>query len=259
MVKPLHAGYAARNGVLAALLAREGFDASAVSLEHRFGYLQVFNDGIGFDPAPLRALGQPLEILTKYGMALKAYPSCGATHTGIEAALALRGDCGEEKIDSVRAAVSEMAFSPLIHVMPETPLEGKFSLHYCVAAALVFGDVNLSTFTQEKVDDPRVRALIPKITMELDELLLDDSEFPTELTVRLASGRELVQMVPLAIGKPERWLSPERLRAKFEDCTTAFDKKSSRATFDSIRQLDRATGLDGVLQGLLEQPRQVSA
>ena len=259
MVKPLHAGYAARNGVLAALLAREGFDASAVSLEHRFGYLQVFNDGIGFDPAPLRALGQPLEILTKYGMALKAYPSCGATHTGIEAALALRGDCGEEKIDSVRAAVSEMAFSPLIHVMPETPLEGKFSLHYCVAAALVFGDVNLSTFTQEKVDDPRVRALIPKITMELDERLRDDSEFPTELTVRLASGRELVQMVPLAIGKPERWLSPERLRAKFEDCTTAFDTKSARATFDSIRQLDRATGLDGVLQGLLEQPRQVSA
>lgn len=258
MVKPLHAGYAARNGVLAALLAREGFDASAESIEHDFGYLHVFNDGIGFDPAPLLALGESLEILTRYGLALKAYPSCGATHTGIEAALALRGDCRDETIESVHAGVSEMAFSPLIHVMPNTPLEGKFSLHYCIAAALVFGEVNLATFTDEKVNDPRVRALIPRISMELEERLRDDGEFPAEVTVRLASGRQLTQFVPLAMGKPERWLSPERLRAKFDDCTAAFDAQSARAIYESLRQLDSAVGVEGLLQGLQAVPRQVS-
>jgi len=136
MVKPLHAGYAARNGVLAALLAREGLIASEVALEHRYGYCNVFNHGIGYDPAPLSAWGEPLEILSEFGLALKPFPSCGATHTGIEAALLLRKEIGGAPIRSVRAGVSEMAFEPLIHVMPNSGLEGKFSLHYCIAAAV---------------------------------------------------------------------------------------------------------------------------
>jgi hypothetical protein len=57
MVKPLHAGLAARAGLQAALLAQAGHDASAVVMEHGYGYLSVFNAGIGHDPAPLLAIG----------------------------------------------------------------------------------------------------------------------------------------------------------------------------------------------------------
>src|SRR2546423_5473388 len=86
MTKPLHAGQAARNGVLAALLAEAGFTASDEAIEHRYGYLGVFNDQLPIDPAPLAAMGQGLEILTEHGLALKPYAACGATHPGIEAA-----------------------------------------------------------------------------------------------------------------------------------------------------------------------------
>ncbi len=251
MVKPLHAGYAARNGVLAVLLAREGFDAAPGALEHRYGYLPVFNDGIGFDAVPLMSLGEGLEILTQHGLALKPFPSCGATHPGIEAALALHAELDGAGIKSVRAGVCEMAFSPLIYVTADTPLEGKFSLHYCVAAALVWGDVSLATFTDAMVQDPRVRALITKISMELDERWRGDGEFSTEIAVETVDGRRLVKHVPLAMGKPERWFTPERLRAKFDDCTSAFPKGLCDGVYDAVRGLDAA----GPAVGLLEKIR----
>ncbi|MEI7782765.1 MAG: MmgE/PrpD family protein [Betaproteobacteria bacterium] len=251
MVKPLHAGYAARNAVLAALLAREDFDAAPQALEHPYGYLSVFNAGIGFDTAPLMALGEDLEILTEHGLALKPYPACGATHPGIEAALSLHPQLAGEGIAQVQAGVCEMAFSPLIYVMPHTPLEGKFSLHYCIAAALVFGEVNLSTFTDAKVADPRVRSLIPKISMKTDERWRDDSEFATEVIVTTETGRRLARHIALAAGKPDRWFSPEQLRAKFDDCTHAFGSAFQHRVFTALRGLDSA---DDVLP-LIEQLR----
>ena len=207
MVKPLHAGFAARNGVTAALLARSGFEAGLDSLDHRYGYLAVFNDGIGYDLAPLLAMGDDLEILTEHGLALKPYPACGATHPGIEAALTVRDEMGSASIASVRAGVCEMALSPLIHVMPDTPLAGKFSLHFCIAAALLEGKVGLDTFTEERITDPRIRELIPRISMEVDERWRDDSEFCTEVTVQTKDGRQYTARVPLAAGKPARWMS----------------------------------------------------
>jgi len=251
MTKPLHAGYAARNGVLAAMLAQEGFDASDTALEHRYGYLSVFNDGIGFDPAPLRSLGEPLEILTEHGLALKPYPSCGATHPGIEAALKLHGAIGGAPIARVRMGVSEMAFSPLIHVMPHTPLEGKFSLHYCVAAALVFGEVNLRSFTDEKINDPRITELIPRISMELDPRLRDDTEFATEATVETTGGDRHVCHIPLALGKPARWFSAKQLRAKFDDCTNMMPPPRRDALYGHLRDLDNAGSLDDLMHALV--------
>jgi len=252
MVKPLHAGLAARNGVLAALLAREGFDASEVAMEHRYGYLQVFNDGVGHDAAPLAALGQDPEILTEHGLALKPYPACGATHPGIEAALALRAEIGEAEIRAVEARVCEMSFAPLIHVMPNSPLEGKFSLHYCLAAALVFGELDLRSFSAGKIADPRVRSLIERTEVKLDERWRDDGEFSTEVVVHTEDGRCLARHVPLAMGKPARWFSEERLRAKFDDCARSLSTSVRAPLWQALRSLDGAPSASALLTALAE-------
>src|SRR5690606_10718937 len=128
----LHAGQAARTGVLAVLLAREGYDAAQDAFGHRFGYLATFAGAEPPRPQALAKPGEQLEILTPYGLALKPNPSCGATHPAIEAASSLSGlfDIGE--IREVRVGVSAMALNPLIHDRPTTPLEGKFSMQYCV-------------------------------------------------------------------------------------------------------------------------------
>jgi 2-methylcitrate dehydratase PrpD len=243
MVKPLHAGLAARNGVMAALLAAEGFDAASGILERQYGYCSTFNDGLPFDLTPLMTPGEPLEILTEYGLALKPYPSCGATHPGIEAALALHADLqpGEE-VTSMRAGVSEMAFKPLIHRMPSTPLEAKFSLHFCLAAALVDGFVDLSTFDDRRVNDVKIRALIDRTTMEADDRVRHDPEFATVVAIETNHGRKLERLIPLAQGKPERWMSDAQLKAKFATCAErSVSRAAADAIFARVRTLDKNT------------------
>ncbi len=251
MVKPLHAGYAARNGVLAALLARAGMDASEASLDHRYGYCNVFNDGLAQQPAALRTWGDPLEILTDYGIALKPYPACGATHPGIEAALILHRAIAGREIGSVRAGVCKMAFAPLIHVLPTAPLEGKFSLHYCIAAALLDGKLDLSTFTPDKIADPRIRALVPKIRMEVEPRFADESEFPTLLEVELADGTRLTHTVELALGKPQRWPERAQVKAKFADCARSMlGAAELDRLFNLVTALDCERPAAGVIDAL---------
>ncbi|MEO8754223.1 MAG: MmgE/PrpD family protein [Casimicrobiaceae bacterium] len=251
MMKPLHAGQAARNGVLAALLAREGFAGSDVALEHEYGFGPVFNAGVPYDFASFAELGRPLEILSEYGLALKMYPSCGATHPGIEAGIALHGEIGNVPLRHIRAGVCEMAFAPLIYTMPNAPLEGKFSLHFCLAAALVEGRVGLTTFTDAKIHDPVLRALVPKITMELEPALRDDTEFATVVSVETERGKRYERTVMLAAGKPERWFTPAQLHDKFADCASrAWPEPASEILFTALRDLDRPTSSTTLLQAL---------
>ena len=111
-----------------------------------------------------------------------------------------------------------MAFQPLIYVEPKSPLQGKFSMHYVVAAALADGAVNLKTFTDEKVADPTIGALLKRVTMEADERVADNSEFGCVLSLKTRDGRSFERSVPLAIGKPDRWFSRDQLETKFKDC-----------------------------------------
>ncbi len=222
MTKPLHAGLAARNGLLAARLAEQGFTAAGDPLGHRFGYLAAFAGGVEPDLAPLGSWGDPLEILTPYGLALKPYPSCGATHPGIEAALRLAEDPGlrPDRIARVRVGVCELAFEPLIYDRPATPLEAKFSMQFCVAAALARRDVRLSTFAPRVLFDPVIQALMEKVTMEADDRVRHDPEFATAVAVTTTGGTTREVLVPLARGKPERWLTPSEIEAKFRDCAS---------------------------------------
>jgi len=242
MVKPLHAGLAARNGLQAVMMAANGLASSTQSLERRYGYFDLFGDTHA-DATCFQDLGKPLEILTEYGLALKPYPACGATHPGIEAALALHEQLAGAPIQSVHAGVCEMAFEPLIYVEPKGALQGKFSLHYCLAAALVDGQVNLATFSDEKIADPRILALIPRIHMEVDERLRHDSEFATRVAVTTRDGRTLEREVPLALGKPDRWMSRAQLKRKFDDCcATALAATRRDSLFDALQSLDHESG-----------------
>lgn len=253
MTKPLHAGQAARNAVLAALLAQEGFTASEESIEHRYGYLNVFNDALPIDPAPLARMGEDLEILTEHGLALKPYAACGATHPGIEAAERLHERLKGRAIRSVRAGVCEMAFAPLIHVMPATTLEGKFSLHFCLAAALLYGPVTLRTFCEERVNDPAIRDLIRKTRMELEPRWKDDGEFATEVSVETSDGESIVEFVGLAQGKPARWFNKDRLRAKFGDCAgVAMTPEAVEAAWTALESLDTQKPLQELLSALAD-------
>jgi 2-methylcitrate dehydratase PrpD len=253
MTKPLHAGYAARNGVLAATLAREGFTAASDALLHRVGFVNTFNQTGGIDASQLERWGETLEIVTDFGVALKLFPSCAATHPAIEAALTIHRQLKDpvREIASVRVGACEIAFEPLIHREAKTPLQGKFSMHYCVSSALLDGTVRLSTFTDEKVARKEIHDLIAKTEMEVDDRVRHDKEFAAVVTVRTTDGRTLEELVHLAPGKPCRWFTPEQMHEKFMDCHAASGLDlDAEALFRTLQGLDGNAPFASVLQVL---------
>jgi 2-methylcitrate dehydratase PrpD len=220
MTKPFHAGHAARSGVLAALLAREGWTASAQALEGPQGYFQVLGAG-ALALERLETLGDPWKILTT-GVAVKPYPSCACTHSIIDGALELHRTRGIRAGDVAEVTVSVSAPVPriLIHSNPRTGLEAKFSGEYAAAAALVLGRVGIGTFTDESVMDPAVRRLMERVRVVVDPEMPTDGERQmwSRVTVRLADGGQ-AEIGPRPVpGHPTHPMTPGALREKFEEC-----------------------------------------
>src|SRR5437867_5577852 len=90
MTKPYHAGHAARSGLLAPQLAREGLTPSETALGGRQGYVAAFGGTGRLEPA-LDALGRTWQLLAS-GIAVKPYPSCALTHSAIDALIELRAE-----------------------------------------------------------------------------------------------------------------------------------------------------------------------
>ncbi|MDO8613485.1 MAG: MmgE/PrpD family protein, partial [Dehalococcoidia bacterium] len=114
MTKPLHAGWAARGGVVAAQLAARGFSADAEAIEGPSGFLRAMSGGAEPDLTPFDALGEPFEIVTP-GVGVKLYPCCYAVHRSLDAVLALRTAHGIEPggVAEVRVEVSRGGLMPL--------------------------------------------------------------------------------------------------------------------------------------------------
>jgi 2-methylcitrate dehydratase PrpD len=220
MTKPFHAGHAARSGVLAALLAREGWTASEQALDGRQGFFHVFSAGAKRLDA-VDALGAPWKILTS-GVAVKPYPSCACTHSIIDGTLELRRAHRIRPEDVAEVTIGVNAIVPriLIHSNPRTGLEAKFSAEFSAAAALSEPRVGIATFQDDKLDDPAIRALLPRVKMVVDPSIPGDQErhMWTRVTIGLRDGRR-VSVGPREVpGHPGHPLTREALRAKFAEC-----------------------------------------
>ncbi|GAA4334257.1 MmgE/PrpD family protein [Pigmentiphaga soli] len=220
MTKPLHAGLPGRSAILAARLAAAGLTSADDALEGRHGFFKVLG-GAGAAGGRAKPWGEPLEILTDTGIALKAYPCCAATHPAIDAARAVRrrlADYNPAAVRRVRVGASKFALQPLIHDRPATPLEGKFSMRYCIAAALLDDTVNMDSFLDDRIRRPQAAALMDRIGVEVDPRVADDREFAAIVDVEMDDGRLESARVDVASGKPGNWLDAATLQAKFAGC-----------------------------------------
>ncbi len=222
MTKPYHAGHAARNGVLAAELARLGMTASESALDGSQGYLAAFGDGAEQKlSAALDALGQRWHLVDT-GIAVKPYPSCALTHSAVDALIELSQTHALRAADvaAVEVGVNTVVPPVLRHPVPVTALERKFSMPYCAAAALAHRRLDIDSFEDGPVRDPAVRDLMPRVHMTVDLALpagLDQQAW-SRVTVRLTDGRTLALPPRGARGHPDNPLSPDALRAKFLAC-----------------------------------------
>jgi 2-methylcitrate dehydratase PrpD len=260
MTKPLHAGFAARNGVLAVLLAAAGWTAAEDILEHPMGFQQVLSGEGGVDAGFWSALGSPWEVTTEVGLALKLYPSCAATHCAIEAAQELRARVGDDEILRVRVGQSELGSRILLHPQAPTPLAAKFSMPYCIASALVNGSVGRTTFADEALSDPAVRALMERIEVEVDDRVRHHPDFGAVIEAELASGRREEVLITEPRGTQHRWPNRDELWVKFEDCASVtLDETGARRVFEECQRLPEADSLGELVSALTAPARELVA
>lgn len=251
MVKPLHAGLAARNGLDAARLAQRGFTSSAQALEGPQGYLAAM-DSERPTLDTVADLGMRWEI-ERSGITVKLYPSCAATHPPLDALLDLlqRERFAHHEVTGIDVEVDSMTPRLLIYPRPATGLEAKFSMPFCAAAALVFGHPGIETFDTDQIAHPGVQRLLSLVSLRANPAF--DAAAPlsqARVTVRLRDGRVLTQSADGARGYPGR-LTNEELASKFVDCArrtlSAPAAHIAWAVVDRMEQMSDVRELTGAL------------
>lgn len=217
MAKSFQAGNAGAAALRAALLAQAGFTGAPDALGAPFGYMDLYANGE--DPvATLTELGRaPLEMDTS-GFEIKKYPLCYATHRAIDGVLDLKREHGIEMADvkGVEIIANNRALVPLIYPRPATGLEGKFSMHYAVVAALLDGRVSLASFQDDAVQRPAVQTRLAMVNAREDE----GAQSPRWTVVRIFmnDGRVLEKRVTTLRGAANCPLTDAELIDKARDC-----------------------------------------
>ena len=221
MVKPLHVGLAAQNGVRAARLAAAGVTGSAEPFEAD-AFLQAYSGGeTDAWPEAIR-FGAPFSVESP-GFSQKLFPCCYMLHKMIPATLELRArtGCTPERLARAVVLMPKGGSAPLIHPRPHTGLHAKFSAPYAILASLLDGRIGLESFTDAAVMRPAIQTRLADVALvESDTAPVQGSDIdqPVTVTLTLRDGEVLTHTVAHAPGAPVSPLTPAQLGAKWTDC-----------------------------------------
>lgn len=227
MMQAFHSGVAARNGVTAALLAQRGFTADPAILESRMGFCNLYGVGTAKLDAAMAALGREFALLGP-NLYLKLYPCGFPLQRPIDCAIELAEahDLKADDIAEISCGVHYLIPETVFHVNPQTGLQGRTSIPYCVARAILDRRMGLAQFTDEKVRDPAVRALMarvktvvpPELSREALRGRVNALASPATMQIRLRDGRTVSTRVEYFRGAGERPLSHDEVVGKFREC-----------------------------------------
>jgi 2-methylcitrate dehydratase PrpD len=212
--KSLQVGFAVDTGIRAAALAAAGAQADPAAL----GEWMTL---VGGDPGAADLSGPAVPG----GLAIKIYPCCYALQRPISALgeLVQSGPLDPAEVRRIVLRTPEGTLTPLIHHRPDTGLQGKFSLEYAAAAALLDGYPGLASFTDDAVRRPAARTLagLVEIKSEPGGTWLLDGELVAELHMASGGIAQITQQFPP--GSPGRPPTPGQLRAKIAGCLAGLD------------------------------------
>jgi len=242
MSKPLHAGNAARNAVMAATLASRGFDSHEAAFEGNNGYFRNFARALPTNFEPFKDLGSRWD-LTAIGYDLKYYPCGGRGHTAIEAALTLREKIGTRlnEITNIHCWMSPTSAKRVNTDYPATVEAAKFSAAYVIAYSLIHGAPKIKAFTPEAIRDDRVRALAGLVTSGADPNLNEGfGQNPTRVKITLKSGEAFELQRDVRTGMPQLPFTAAQVEEKFMDCATqTVSADSAKKLFAIVNTIDK--------------------
>jgi 2-methylcitrate dehydratase PrpD len=245
MTKPFHAGRSAHSGLISARLAEIGFTAAADALEHPQGFLSAVSPAGEVDRVtPAQALGSEWKIV-KYGLGIKKYPACYCTHRALDAMLELLSHrpLKPEEIERITVSLSDTHSLILRNHRPQTGLEGKFSMEFAMASAVIARRAGLAEYTDGFVRLPEVQDLIRRVGIETNQNYdpeVSGASVWDQVRIDLTAGGSIEsEKVRRARGHADRPLSEAELYEKFRTCLDAGEAKIAPDTlFDRLKHLE---------------------
>jgi len=254
MVKPFHAGNAARNGAEAALLAQSGFTADAAIVEAPRGFCDTFFGAGACDYEKIgAALGRPY-FLESPGMGLKWHPCSAPQFLAADAALHLKR---AHRIDFADIAAMEVRIPPeryKRHYAAEvkTGLRGKFAINYVVAVAFLDGKLEIKTFTDEYVNQPHVQDALGKVKVVVDETIPEPGRY-CPVSVELKNGARPSHTAEIAKGDQRNPLSEQEVIEKFRaNAGLAIAENQAQRVIDAVGRLEAVENVKTIVVALTQ-------
>jgi len=253
-------GFAAQNGIVAAKLAKAGWTGVEDALLSRFGYYTIYTHGCTHPEMLTRDLGKKYYIGEN---SFNRYPTCGATHIAIEAALALanKHDFNADDIEEVTVRLTQQSLAnhcgKPFRIKDFPHADAVFSYQYTVATALIRRSVKQEHFTEESIRDPQVNDLISKT--KLAELpgtqSVEAGIRVAEVKVKMKNGREVSELADTSKGalkgKP---VSKDELIAKFiaqVDFSQTVSRDNAEKLLSQLEKLEEADNLNKIVELLV--------
>jgi len=262
--KRLQVGGAVQAGVLAALLAARDYQGPPTIIEGRFGFLHAYA-GSAAVPELTRGLDEPFAIM---GVSVKAFACCRYCQTPVDGLLQLlsRESIEPGTVESIDVGLVS-AGHPIVaeprhqKLNPRNSVDAQFSLPYSMAVALARRSASLKDFDAASIADPRVRSLMPLVTVHHEDALdaMYPQSWPARVCVYLTGGTQAEILLTDCAGDPSRPLTREQLRAKFMELTR--DELGGGVAQRVLDMVSRFTQLDDLdeLMDLVAAPGAVPA
>ncbi len=229
MAKPFRCGHAAAAGVTSALLAQQGWTSDETALEGRFGLLEAVGP---LSESIVDALGSDLgtEWNLSRGLRIKPFASCTATHSGLEAMLRLAQREGINPAE-IEAIECDLKPYPLVRERPTRGFEGRFSMAYCLANALVHKRLAPDDFTDARLAEAAIQNIIRRTKHRAGA---------DTVTVTLKNGARLSE--PLQ--PPSNFYDLTQVSEKFlHSVSGVFTKEHAQRIIDQVSRMEELPNL----------------
>lgn len=242
---------AVRHGVFSAMLARGGMTGPSPIFEGEHGFCKQVAGRFEL-PELARGRGSRYRILDTN---IKTFPAEYHIQSAIQAAMEISELIGNaDDIESVKISTCGAAYEITgfgeEKWKPVSREGADHSLAYCVGAALIDGTVNLDTFSDDRLKDSRLMALVEKIKIEKDDALdrLYPEAIPNRVEVKLKSNEYLVREVIYPKGHPKNPLEGSEVEDKFRALGGwLFSGPALDKVFDIVWNIDRSDNISGLL------------
>jgi len=221
MNKSILDGMTAANSIVAALLAEQGISGPHAVIESAGGFAQAVAGSIDYDGliAPI-ARHKILESYTKLYNTVK----CGQTAVAAALKLVVDNKLHWRDIASLRIGFARRdanTQSRESYARPQSRDTANHSVRFCIAAALVDGQLTADQFEPQKLSSPEILSLVDKSTVYWDETL--DVHWPAAnpatITMGTSAGQELSETMVFPPGHPNNVLPDDMLEQKFRQLT----------------------------------------